>query len=41
MFEYVNYWNSKRPHSTINYDTPDQFEEKFFSPLGERTPPTK
>ena len=28
--EYVQYYNSKRPHSIINYRTPDAFESDYF-----------
>ena len=26
VFEYINYYNSKRPHSSLNYNTPNGFE---------------
>lgn len=30
IFEYIElYYNRKRRHSSINYDIPDLFEEKF------------
>jgi transposase InsO family protein len=30
IFDYVElYYNRKRRHSSINYDIPDLFEEKF------------
>ena len=27
--KYIEFYNSKRPHSTINYKTPDQFEQEY------------
>jgi putative transposase len=31
IFEYIEvYYNRKRRHSSINYEIPDQFEERFF-----------
>ena len=31
IFEYVNYYNKKRPHGTLKFQTPDQREADFFS----------
>ena len=32
LFEYINgFYNSKRPHSAINFLSPNDFESKFFS----------
>lgn len=28
--DYVHYYNSKRPHSVINYRTPDAYESDYF-----------
>jgi len=29
IFEYINYYNTKRIHSTLNYLTPNEAELKF------------
>jgi len=29
--EYVDFYNNKRPHQTLNYLTPNQFEEKYYN----------
>jgi len=32
LFEYIDgFYNSKRPHSTIDFLSPNDFEAKFFS----------
>ena len=27
---YIHYYNTKRPHETLSYQTPDQFEEAYY-----------
>lgn len=29
--EYVDFYNNKRPHQTLNYLTPNQYEEKYYN----------
>ncbi len=29
--EYVDFYNNKRPHQTLNYLTLNQFEEKYYN----------
>ena len=28
--EYITFYNQKRPHTTLNYQTPEQYEDAFF-----------
>ena len=29
--DYINYYNTNRPHSMLNYQTPNAYEDKYFS----------
>jgi transposase InsO family protein len=29
--DYINYYNTNRPHSMLNYQTPNAYENKYFS----------
>ena len=31
--EYILFYNQKRPHTTLNYKTPEQYEDEFFQKL--------
>ena len=31
IFTYINYYNSKRPHSANNYLSPNAREEKYYA----------
>ncbi len=31
--DYINYYNTSRPHSMLNYQTPNAYENKYFSKL--------
>ena len=31
--KYIAFYNQKRPHTTLNYKTPEQYEDKFFQKL--------
>lgn len=31
--EYILFYNQKRPHTTLNYKTPEQYEDEFFQTL--------
>lgn len=28
--EYIEFYNDKRPHATLNYKTPNQFEAEYY-----------
>lgn len=30
VYEYIDFYNNRRPHATINYKTPDQYEQEYF-----------
>ena len=31
--EYILFYNQKRPHTTLNYKTPEQYEDEYFQKL--------
>ena len=31
--KYIAFYNQKRPHTTLNYKTPEQYEDEFFQKL--------
>lgn len=33
IFDYVKFYNSERPHSMLNYKTPDQWEKLYFQKI--------
>ena len=33
VFKYITFYNSKRPHSTLHYLTPDQVESSYYTKI--------
>lgn len=35
IYNYIEFYNTKRPHATINYKTPEQFEQEYYVKIKE------